>query len=457
MRFPVGTGIAGWVLATTTPLIIEDVQNDPRFARDVAAGTGYVPHGLMAVPLLYDERALGVLEVLDRPQESRFTLGEMELLGLFANQAAIALDLLQRARAAESVLAGEGDLVLVARVAAALDRLDEDARPAGRRLLAALEETLRSAGGRAERAERAASANGRGRLASLRVRAGESLGAFAGVARNPALRRLALALTGSELGAWGYAIALSVLVFRSGGASALGVLALVLFVPPGLAAPFTSLLGDRFSRVRVMVVADLVRACLWGLAAFVAFSGAPIGFLYAIVALSGIAGTAFRPAQAAALPSLARSPAELTAANVVSSTIESVTVLAGPALGGVIVAVTQPGVAFVVAVGTFLWSALLVSRVRPLAAAEKEPAVRPVELPVSVARSLLAGAEAVVREPPVRVLVAAIGAQTLVSGALNVFVPLLALGPLGIGESGLGSLWSALGVGGILGAFASAG
>ena len=60
----------------------------------------------MAVPLLHEERALGVLEVLDRPQQTPFTLQEMELLGLFANQAAIALDLLLKARAAERLLGG---------------------------------------------------------------------------------------------------------------------------------------------------------------------------------------------------------------------------------------------------------------------------------------------------------------------------------------------------------------
>ena len=139
-RFPAGTGVAGWVLATRTPLVIEDVARDPRFAKDVAEGTGYVPQGLMAVPLLHDERALGVLEVLDR--QSRFTLAEMELLGLFASQAAIALDLLQRAREAEAALAGAGDLAVVARLAGALEELDEEARPAAMRLLAALEEIL---------------------------------------------------------------------------------------------------------------------------------------------------------------------------------------------------------------------------------------------------------------------------------------------------------------------------
>ena len=106
-RFPAGTGIAGWVLATRTPLVIEDVQNDPRFASDVAEDTGYVPKGLMAAPLLHEEGALGVLSVLDRPEQTLFSLQEMELLGLFANQAAIAVDLLLKAREAERLL-GDG-------------------------------------------------------------------------------------------------------------------------------------------------------------------------------------------------------------------------------------------------------------------------------------------------------------------------------------------------------------
>ncbi len=143
-RFPSGTGIAGWVLATRQPLVLEDVSQDPRFARDVAEATGYVPRGLMAVPLLHEERALGVLEVLDRPDRARSPLEEMDLLGLFAGQAAIALDLLQAARRARAVLAGsDTELMAVARVAEALDGLEGEARGAGLRLLEALDEVLR--------------------------------------------------------------------------------------------------------------------------------------------------------------------------------------------------------------------------------------------------------------------------------------------------------------------------
>jgi GAF domain-containing protein len=140
-RFPSSTGIAGWVLATRQPLVLEDVASDPRFARELAEGTGYVPRGLMAVPLLHEERALGVLEVLDR--QASFTLADMDLLALFAGQAAIALELLQKGRRAQAILAGkEDELVAVARLATALESTDDDERAAANALLAALAEVL---------------------------------------------------------------------------------------------------------------------------------------------------------------------------------------------------------------------------------------------------------------------------------------------------------------------------
>ncbi len=134
-RLASSTGIAGWVLSSQTPLVLEDVSSDPRFARDVAERTGYVPKGIMAVPLLADERSLGVLQVLDRPQRSRFSLQEMELLGLFASQAAIALDLLASARRARAALAADPGAEVVARLAGALERLEGPRRAAGLALL----------------------------------------------------------------------------------------------------------------------------------------------------------------------------------------------------------------------------------------------------------------------------------------------------------------------------------
>ena len=142
VRFPADTGVAGWVLVTRQALVVDDLTKDTRFSREAAESTGFVPKGLMAVPLLAEEKALGVLEVLDRPQQSRFTLAEMDLLGLFGNQAAIALDLLQRARRARAALEGSGELRALAQIAARLEEGDERRRAAGLELLAALEKLV---------------------------------------------------------------------------------------------------------------------------------------------------------------------------------------------------------------------------------------------------------------------------------------------------------------------------
>ena len=141
-RLPSSTGIAGWVLVARQPLVLDDLENDPRFARGVAESTGYVPKSLMAVPLLHEEEVLGVLQVLDRPQKERFSLQEMELLGLFANQAAIALDLLGRARRARAVVDDESPLGVVARLAATLAALPAERRDPALDLLATLERIL---------------------------------------------------------------------------------------------------------------------------------------------------------------------------------------------------------------------------------------------------------------------------------------------------------------------------
>ena len=140
-RFPSSTGIAGFALVTRQPLVVDDLQNDPRFSRERAASTGFVPTSIVASPLLHDERALGVLSVLDRDPERPFGVAELDLLSRFSTQAAIGLDLLLSARRARGALRDEGTASVVARVAALLD--DEDA-DAGRALLEAIERVLAS-------------------------------------------------------------------------------------------------------------------------------------------------------------------------------------------------------------------------------------------------------------------------------------------------------------------------
>lgn len=92
LRVPISKGIAGWVATSGQPIAIEDVTRDPRFAVDVASDTGYQPRSILAMPLQTERGLVGVIEVLDRDTSARDGSHDMELLALFANQAALAIE-----------------------------------------------------------------------------------------------------------------------------------------------------------------------------------------------------------------------------------------------------------------------------------------------------------------------------------------------------------------------------
>jgi MFS family permease len=281
----------------------------------------------------------------------------------------------------------------------------------------------------------------------LRVRVAESLRAFAAVFTNRDLRRVELAFAGSELGKWLYIIALAVFAYDEGGAAAVGLVALIRTVPAAIGAPFTSLLGDRYDRARVMLVATLVRVLTMGAAAAVAYYDAGPVLVYVLVGVVTLASTAFRPAQAAALPGLARTPEELTAANLASSTIATLASFVGPAVGGLMLAVTSVEVVFFVTAGVFVWAALLVLPVRAPA-----PSEQPLSTGRAIAREAGAGFAALAADPDLRLLMGLYCAQALVGGAFNVLVVVSAIELLDLGEAGVGWLNAAFGVGGFVGA-----
>ena len=281
----------------------------------------------------------------------------------------------------------------------------------------------------------------------LRARVSESLWAFAAVFTNRDLRRVELAFAGSELGKWLYIIALAVFAYDQGGAAAVGLVALIRTVPAAIGAPFTSLLGDRYERARVMLVATVVRVLTMVAAAAVAFFDASAVLVYVLVGVVTLASTAFRPAQAAALPGLARTPEELTAANLASSTIATLASFIGPAAGGLMLAVTSVEVVFLVTAGVFLWAALLVLPVRAPA-----PSERPVATGRAIAREAGAGFATIAADRDLRLLMGLYCAQALVGGAFNVLVVVSAIELLDLGEAGVGWLNAAFGVGGIVGA-----
>ena len=279
----------------------------------------------------------------------------------------------------------------------------------------------------------------------------EHLAPFHGVLVNANLRRLQLAWAGSITAEWGYAVALSVFAYHAGGATAVGVLMAVRMLSSALVAPFSSVLGDRHNRARVMISTDLIRAAALAGAGVAALAGAPAIVIYALAVLVAVVSTAFHPAQAALTPSLASKPEELTAANAVSSTIESVGTFAGPALGGLLLAATSTGVVFIVMATLFVWSAFFVWRIRTDAA----PAPTPAAGHPPFLHQASAGIRTIVKEPNVRVIVGVYGCQTLVAGALRVFIVVMAFQLLDTGNAGVGFLNSATGIGGVVGALAT--
>jgi MFS family permease len=276
----------------------------------------------------------------------------------------------------------------------------------------------------------------------------ESGRAFRDVLGNRGLRRLELAWAGSIIGTWAYGIAVIVYAYEQGGAVAVGVVGLIRWLAAAAASPFAAVLGDRYDRKRVMVLSDLGRAVLIGAAATAVLLHSPPLVVYFIAGLVGVAATPFRPAQAALTPTLARTPEELTAANVVSSTIESVGIFGGPAVGGIILSVSGAGTVFIFAGGLLLWSVLMLSSVQ---SAPQEHRV-----PESISAELLAGARTILGQRRLRLLVGLFAAQTFVDGMLNVLIVVIALKLLGSGRAGVGFLNSAIGVGGLIGALLAA-
>jgi len=285
----------------------------------------------------------------------------------------------------------------------------------------------------------------------LKTRLAESGRAFREVFRNRELRKLQLAFVGSITGEWGYLVALVVYANAKGGAGAVSLVLVLRWSAAALTASWLAYFTDRYPRQLVMLGADLSRAAAMGLIAVAAFQDWSAWIVYAGATFVAVASKTFRPAQAALLPSLARSPEELTAANVSSTAIESVGSLLGPALGGLLLSATSIGWVFVATGITLLWSAMLVAQLR----VEQRPE-RPAQAGSAWAEAL-AGYRALATDRDARTIVALYWLQTFVAGALRVLIVVVALDLLDIGESGLGFLTSAWGVGGLVGvAFAFA-
>ena len=271
----------------------------------------------------------------------------------------------------------------------------------------------------------------------------------ASVFGNRSLRRVELAFVAFNAAEWGVWIAMLVYAYRHGGATTAGLVAMAQLVPAGIVAPFAATLGDRYPPARVLALGYVAQAVALGATAAALLGGAPPLLAYALAAIAATAVTITRPTQSALLPALARTPDELTATNVVSGWIESVSLLAAPAATGVLLTVSGPGTVFAVMAALVLAGALFVAGVQGPAPAARDVAES------AVLSETAEGFRMLAREPGPRLLVGVLGAQYIVIGALDVLFVVLAVSVLGLGGSGAGYLNAAFGAGGVAGVAAT--
>jgi MFS family permease len=286
-------------------------------------------------------------------------------------------------------------------------------------------------------------------LGSFGERFRESLDAFKAVFTNPGLLRVELSWAFAITAYWAFIIALSVYAYDEGGAAAVGLVGLVRVLPAFVAAPFAGVLGDRYRRERVMFLITLGRAVFMGATAGAIFAGSPIWLVYTLAGAVALTASMVRPMQSALLPQLARTPEELTAANLVLTTIESSGIFLGPAIGGLLLAATNTETVFAAAAGSFVLSALLVAGIKVQGVVERA------RHEGGFLREFFAGFGAIGKDRNLRLIIGLYGAQTLIAGALNVLIVVAALELLDLGEAGVGFLNSAVGVGGLFGALAA--
>ena len=284
------------------------------------------------------------------------------------------------------------------------------------------------------------------------VRLPASLAVIAAVLHNASLRRVLLAFIGFSLAEWSSWIAILVYAFNRGGATETGIAALVQLAPSAIVAPLAASIGDHIRRDRALLIAYLVQSASMLVTAVALITNAPAPLVYLAAAAAATSITLTRPIQAAMLPSLSRTPSELTAANVSAGMIETGSMLVGPILCGIALALTGSGVVFLGCAVVTLAGAVLIRGTRVL---EDGGGARPARVWRALLPETLAGFSTLVSEREPRAVLVVLAAAAVLWGALDVFMVVLALDMLRIGESGVGLLNAALGAGGLIGAAAT--
>ena len=298
-------------------------------------------------------------------------------------------------------------------------------------------------------------------LSDTRRHLGVSLLVVRAVLRNPALRRVQVAHLLFSAALYGCYVAILIYAYNASGPGAVGIVALAQLLPSAAIAPFAASLADRYPRERVLLAGYVIQALAYGATAAGMLLGLPPVLVYLGAAIQSAGTTFTRPAQGSLLPSLSRTPEELTAANSVSGTIEGTGVLLGPVAATAMLAVAGPAGVWVLGTVAATVAALLVVGLPRLLAANRAGAIDQAapELVAVPAESVLAlvagGLRALAANADTRLVVGLRGVRMLISGAMDVLFVLLALEVFGTGQTGTGILNAGLGLGTVLGGAAS--
>jgi MFS family permease len=267
--------------------------------------------------------------------------------------------------------------------------------------------------------------------------------------RHPAFRWLLGGLTISQIGDWLYNLALIGLVYeRTHSALWAGITTGARVVPMVALGPLGGLIADRFDLRRVMIACDLIRLALMAVLALVAVTGLPVILAPVIAALATVAATPYLPCVAAATPRLVPDD-DLPGANAARSAITALGIIVGPALGGVLLLIGPPALAFGVNAATFGLSALAVLAI-PAAAAFRPAAGERAAEPHRVLAGMADGATALRQYPLALRLAGADIMCSLVYGMQTVLLILVA-SRTGLGLHGYGYLFAAIGIGALAG------
>ena len=276
-------------------------------------------------------------------------------------------------------------------------------------------------------------------------RGGSKIG-FRSALAHREFRYLLASLATSGIGDWFYNVALLVFVIdRTDSPAWIAATSIGRLAPYVLFGTVGGLIADHYDRRKVMVVADLVRAALMLLLMLAALVSAPVAVAVLLAFLSTTASTAFFPAAAATTPTVV-DERSLAPANALISTFDYVAVAVGPALGGLLLVVADaPAVSFAINAGTFLLSGLLLSRLGTRKAPQDEQTA-----PQPFLRRLSEGWRAIASSSSVTLLVAVIVIACFTYGEESVLYVLVSKELLGTGAEGVGYLFAAVGVGGVL-------